>query len=183
MEQQRMALTSKPQHNQGALVAAESFSRISCQHRKLSMLVLRDPSAVRQISDMGIRSLVQERFAQIAAGEHYDWQRHGYMIVLEPGDTATRLEQESGCPVLHDVFDQMIFGDPDFQPAAEILEEHADCYEMAFVLNDDGFAIAIFVPKAEGIDEELLSMCAMFATPARQEVPRLLEPPAKYRVN
>lgn len=147
------------------------------------MLVLREPHEAKRIKDTAIRSLVEARFTQLASEEWYDWQRHGYIIVLEPGDSSEGLEQESGCPVLHDVFDEMAFGDPDFQPAAEVMEEHEGCYELGFVLNDDGFTVVIFVPKDDGIDEELLSMCAEFSTPAKPEVPRLLEPPAKYRIS
>ena len=147
------------------------------------MLVLREPEEAKRITDTAIRSLVEARFMQLASDAWYDWQRHGYIIVLEPGDSTEGLEQESGCPVLHDVFDQFAFGDPDFQPAAEVLEEHQNCFELGFVLNDDGFTIVIFVPKDDGIDTELLAMCAEFSTPAKVQVPRLLEPPAKYRTN
>ena len=72
------------------------------------------------------------------------------MIVVEPGDTAEALEEESGCPILRNFFDDVRFGDPDFSPSFEALEEHAGCYEMVFILNDEGFGVAIFVPKSKG---------------------------------
>ena len=130
------------------------------------MLVLRDPALASRIANPGVRKLVEERFAQILDGEPYDYDRHGYMIVVEPGDTAMALEEESGCPILSDLFGEARYGDPDFTPAAEALEEHATCYELVFILNDDGFGIEIFVPKMDGIDPTLLSMCSTYATKA-----------------
>jgi hypothetical protein len=129
---------------------------------------LRDPALARLVADPEVRKLVELRFAQVFAGEEYDPDLHGYMIVVEPGDRAEELESESGCALLHDVLGEARFGDPDFAPAAEAIEEHASCYELLFVLNDDGYGIEIFVPKAEGVDPELLAMCAQFAVPARE---------------
>lgn len=130
------------------------------------MLILRDPALASTIADPDIRSLVEQRFVEICAGEAYDYDLHGYMIVVEPGDSVDALEEESSCPILRDLFDDTRFGDSDFSPSFEALEEHADCYEMVFILNDDGFGIEIFIPKAGGIDAHLLAMCALYATPA-----------------
>jgi hypothetical protein len=130
------------------------------------MIVLRDPASASSIGDPAIRNLVQQRFAEILAGETYDYDRHGYMIVVEAGDSAEALEKESGCPILHNLFDDARFGDPGFAPSFEALEEHAGCWEMVFILNDEGFGVAVFIPKSEGIDAELSAMCALYAVPA-----------------
>ena len=108
MEQQSMALTSKGRRGGGMLVAGSS-SRANCQQRQRrhSMLVLREPHEAKRISDTAIRSLVETRFTQLASEAWYDWQRHGYIIVLEPGDIASEVEAESGCPVVHDVFGEI----------------------------------------------------------------------------
>lgn len=132
------------------------------------MLVLRNPESASRIADAGIRRLVEQRFSQVCNGEAYDYDLHGYMIVVEPGDSVSALEEESGCPILHNLFDDARFGDPEFTPAAEAVEEHSNCYEIVFILNDDGFGIEIFIPKVEGIDLELLTMCATYAVPAAE---------------
>ena len=132
------------------------------------MLVLRDPALTKRIADPDLRRLVELRFAQICDGEPYDGDRHGYLVVAEPGDTAAALEEASGCPVVHDVFGEVRFGDPDFAPGAEAIEEHAGCYELVFVLNDDGYGVGIFVPKIAGVDPELLALCAAHAVPATE---------------
>jgi len=130
------------------------------------MLVLRDPKLASSIVDPDIRGLVEQRFSEICAGEAYDYDLHGYMIVVEPGDSVESLEQETNCRILQNLFDDVHFGNLDFVPSFEVLEEHAGCYEMVFILNDEGFAIDIYIPKHPGIDAELLAMCAEYAAPA-----------------
>ena len=135
------------------------------------MLVLRSPDDASRIADPEIRNLVKLRFAQVCSGETYDPDRHGYMLVVEPGDTVEAIERESGCPMLRNTFDDARFGDPEFTPAAEVIEEHSNCYELVFIFSDDG-GVEIFVPKVDGIDPELLAMCRQFAVPARAAAPQ-----------
>jgi hypothetical protein len=134
------------------------------------MRILRDPAATSQVTDPSIRDLVALRFRQILAGEPYDYDRHGYMVIVEPGDTVEQLEQAVGLPILHGLFDDLPYGDPDFTPCFDILEEHRNesstVYEMVFISNDDGFATTVLVPATEGIPGDLLALCRSFATPA-----------------
>ncbi|MCO6427620.1 hypothetical protein [Nitrosomonas communis] len=127
------------------------------------MLILNDPSLVDRIPDLAIRELVQQRFSEICGVEPYDYDTHGYMIVVEPGDSVEVLEQEVGWPILRNFFDDTRYGEPDFSPSFEALEEHANCYEMVFIFNDEGFCVALFIPKQPGIDGDLLAMCAEYA--------------------
>ena len=130
------------------------------------MLVLRDPALTSQIRNPQIRALVSLRFSQVLNGEPYDYDRHGYLVVVEPGDTVEQLEQETGCGITRDVFDETRYGEADFAPSFELLEEHDACYEMHFDLNDDGFGVTLFIPKEEGIPGDLLALCASYAVPA-----------------
>jgi hypothetical protein len=134
------------------------------------MLILRDPALASSIADPEIRALVEQRFAEICAGELYDYDLHGYMIVVQPSDTVEALEEESSCPILHNRFDNARYGDPDFSPSFDILEDHDGCFEMLFITNDDGFGITLFIPKAEGIAADLLAMCKEFSSPAMTPV-------------
>ena len=140
------------------------------------MLILRDPTMASSITDPDIRRLVELRYVEICAGDPYDYDSHGYMIVVEPGDSVDALEEESSCRILRSLFDDTRFGDPDFAPSCEALEEHSTCYEIVFVLNDDGFGISIFIPKTKGIDADLLAMCAIYAEPAPALTPELTPP-------
>ena len=130
------------------------------------MIVLRDLKEVVNIPDPDIRSLVAQRFAEIWPDEQYDPDRDGYFIVIEPGDTVDAIEAESKCRILRSQYGDARFGDPAYETSFEFLDEHACCYEMAFVLSDDGYGIEIFIPKIAGIDAALLAMCAQHATPA-----------------
>ena len=135
------------------------------------MIVLRDPQATSQITDPYIRDLVALRFAQVLAGEPYDYDRHGYMVVVEPGDTVEQLEQEIGLPILHGLFDDLPFGHPDFSPCTEAIEEFNNgkgntVFEATFITSDDGAGSLVFIPAKEGIPADLLAMCRSFATPA-----------------
>lgn len=134
------------------------------------MLVLRDPADAGLIADPDIRKLVEQRFAEVFSDEPYDANQHGYMIVVESGDSVETLEKESGCALLYEPFDNVPFGHPDFTPSFEALEDHHDCYEMLFISNDNGFGITLIVPRnKEGIDACLLAMCAQYANPAVAE--------------
>ena len=131
------------------------------------MIILRNPTAAKNVADPDIRSLVLLRFTQLCDGSDnpYDADMLGYMIVVEAGDTVAQLESECGCPILHNYFEPEIqFGNPDFEHSAEIFEEHPCCFEMVFILGGD-FGICIFIPKAGGINTDLLAMCAQYSVP------------------
>lgn len=139
---------------------------VTLRGRRPAVLILRGPELARRIADSGIRQLIEERFAQICNGEAYDYDLHGYMIVVESGDIVSAIEEESGCPILRDLWDEYHFGEPDFTPAAEAIEEHTGCYELTYVFSDSGFGIGIVIPKDADIDPQLLAMCATYAVPA-----------------
>jgi hypothetical protein len=131
------------------------------------MRVLRDPDLASMIEDEALRALVAQRFLEIAQDEPYDPDVYGYFIVLEPGDSVAALEKEVGWPILGSVFNDTRFGDPDFSPCFEFLEEHEQpaCYEMVFIINDGGFGIDLFIPKAQGMDPGLIAFCEAYAVP------------------
>lgn len=132
------------------------------------MIVLRDPATVTQINDAALRSLLTQRFQEISQDEPYDPDVLGYFVVVEPVDSVEALETATGCSILHGRFGVANFGDQGFVPAFEFMEEHPSCFEMAFIISDDGFGIELFVPKLSGINPQLLALCAAYgiASPA-----------------
>jgi len=130
------------------------------------MIRIRGPDQVRRINDPDIRRLVERRFAEVCNGEPYDPDVHGEMIVVQPGDTLTSLERDSGVAIASNPFDDVRFPDPDYTPVCEYLEEHSQCFEMMFLFSDDGAGINFFVPKSPGIDADLLELCARFSVRA-----------------
>lgn len=129
------------------------------------MLILRDPSHVQSVQNPAIRELVAQRFSQLGQQEPYDPDSQGYFIVVATGDTVTALEAAADWPILGGIFDDSRYGDPDFSPAFEVLEEHVACYEVAYVLSDSGACLIVIVPKEAGIDADLLHFCQAYATP------------------
>lgn len=132
------------------------------------MLVLRDPASAGTIANPEVRCLVEKRFAMLGEDEPYDPDLHGYFIVLEDGDTLTTLDEQLRFPILSNRFDDTRFGEPGFTPCHEILEEHPSCYEMVFVLSDDGYGVEVFIPKAITVDSRLFALCQRYALPAQE---------------
>ena len=129
------------------------------------MFTIRDPTDADRIGDPVLRSLVRQRLAEVLDGEPYDPGVHGEMIVADPGDTAAALEEASGCPIFANPFDDSRYGNPDFVPVCETIQEHPSCYEVVFIFTDDGAGVTLFVPRQPGIDADLLALCAQFAEP------------------
>ncbi len=130
------------------------------------MRVLRDSSEAIAINDPQLRSLIEQRFEDVCDGEEFDPDLHGFMIVVEPGDPVDALETVSGCPILSSYIGTARYGDPEFKPVFECLEEHDTCYEMVFVPGGGDFGVVIYIPKTEGVESNLLAMCAEYAEPA-----------------
>ena len=88
------------------------------------------------------------------------------VFVIEPGDTLQTIDAAMDGCFLTNHWSGRRLGDPAFVPSFETLEEHATVYEMLFIQSDEGHALVLLIPKAAGIDSELLAMCADYATPA-----------------
>ena len=137
------------------------------------MQVIRDLPAVQRIRDSAIRALVAQRIDDLG-GDAFDAPKLGYFLVIEPGDTLQTISTQLGFPILVNRSTGIKFGDPGFVPSFEFVEEIGNCYDMVFILCDDGFGVEVFVPKPAGkqgskaVDADLLAMCAQYATPPFQ---------------
>lgn len=129
------------------------------------MLILRDPAAVSRVSDPATAKLLALRFDQLSEDAPYDPDINGFFIVVDPRDTVSALEEASGCWITQGLFTDARYGEADFSPCFEFLEEHPFCYEMVFILNDGGYGVLFTIPKS-GIDDELLRFCQEYAVPA-----------------
>lgn len=127
------------------------------------MRILREHADIVHIADPLLRDLIEQRILEISDGGSWDSTLYGYFIVVEPGDSVAALEAESGCCLLTGRFTDAHFGESGFVPSFEFIEEHANCYEGVWILSDDGFGVVILIPKAAGIDPELMSMCVTYA--------------------
>ena len=130
------------------------------------MIVLRDSQQLSQVAQPDIKAFLQQRFHDICEPEPYDPDEHGFFILVEPGDTSDRIELATGYSLLKSLFIGTVYGDPEFSPDFEYLEDHGSFYEAVFIFTDSGFAVVMIVPKEEGIDVGILEVCNEFAIPA-----------------
>lgn len=128
------------------------------------MLILRDPSQLGQVEDAYIRGLIAQRFQEITL-DGYDYDDLGMFVLAEPGDSIAALEKAGGIWITSGIFRDAKYGDPDFTPCFEVLEEHPDhCFEMVHILAGD-FGVCTVIPDQPGIDPELLHFCREYAEP------------------
>ena len=130
------------------------------------MIIFNDIEAIEQFSQIELRQHILEVISKITEGATYDPSIYGQFALVEAGDSIAEIEAESGCQVMHDLFNGSRYGDSEFQPSFEWLVEHPNFYEAVFIFSDDGFGVDLLIPKAFGIDVDLLAMCAKYAVPA-----------------
>lgn len=133
------------------------------------MQIIRDPADVATIQDSSIRRLVEQRIFDLGKPdgpkEPFDLAALSYFVIVEAGDSIATIDAQLGFSVLANRFSGIRFGQPGFVPSFEFVEEFSGCFEMVFIISDDGFGIEVFVPKTAGITTELLEMCQRYATP------------------
>jgi hypothetical protein len=132
------------------------------------MILLRDPSDADAVANPEVRALAAQRFTMLSEEESFDPDVMGFFIVVEPGDELSAINEQLGFDVLANRFTGIRFDQDGFHRSFEVLEEHRTCFEIVFVLSDDGYGVEVFVPKAEGIHPDLLAMCSTYATPATE---------------
>jgi len=136
------------------------------------VLVLRDREAAVRLGDPLLRSLILQRIDALTEEcPDYALEQLVRFVIVEPGDRPESLAGQLGFHPLTNRWDGAPFGSPGFAPSFELAEEHGAWYELVFVLGDDGFGLEVFVPKAPGVDPDLLALCAAYAVPAAEEGP------------
>jgi hypothetical protein len=134
------------------------------QIRRTAMIILRDPQQLSQIVQPDIKAFLRQRFQDICEPEPYDPDEHGFFILVEAGDTSEQIELQTGYSLLKSLFSDTVYGDPEFTPDFEYLEDHVGFYEAVFIFTDSGFAVVMIVPKEAGIDGRILDLCVEFST-------------------
>ena len=126
------------------------------------MLVINDSSSLSRVNDPDVRDLIRRRIDEYGSDAGL-----ATFVVVEPGDPLGALDARLGFSILSNRFDGTRYGDPGFSPSFELAEEHPGCYELVFVLADAGDGVLVFIPKGDGVDGRLLSLCAEYAAPAQ----------------
>ncbi len=96
-----------------------------------------------------LRQLISDTFARVTECPEI----LGFVLVVEVGDTIANIDAVLRFSIL--------------AGRHEFILEHANWFELVFVLGQDGSGLEVFVPK--DIDLlELLAMCALYAIPQSQ---------------
>ncbi|MGB2832941.1 MAG: hypothetical protein WBC07_08290 [Methylotenera sp.] len=130
------------------------------------MIIFNEIEAIEQFSQIDIRQHILETISKITEGAPYDSSIYGEFALVEAGDRIAEIQAATGCQLMHGLFNESRYGDAEFMPSFEWLVEHPSFYEAVFIFSDDGFGVDLLIPKASGIDDELLTMCAKYAVPA-----------------
>ena len=96
------------------------------------MQKISDPS---QVEDLAIKSFFQQRFEQLG-GDITDTE---FILV----DSSDSLESGTGCALFSCWCSEAVFGDEDYQPSFEFIEQHQQCHELLF--NNWGQSKVIFL--------------------------------------
>ena len=136
------------------------------------MIILRDPSELGLVEDAYIRGLIAQRFQDITI-DGYDYDDLCLFILAEPGDSIADLETAGGTWITTGIFTSAKYGEPDFAPSFEVLEEHpGHCFEMVHIMGGD-FGVSTIIPDVVGIDPELLRFCKEYAVPIPESAPAI----------
>lgn len=111
------------------------------------MQVLRDYESIAAVRDLHLLALLEKCAASLTADfDEYELSELVTFIVIEPGDSLADIDTALGFPILTHPF--------------ELIADHADWYELVFVVSDDGYGIEVFISKDAGVDPRLLLMCS-----------------------
>lgn len=130
------------------------------------MIILRDPQQLTQVVQPEIKAFLRQRFQDICEPEPYDPDEHGFFILVEPGDSSEQIEMATGYSLLKSLFSDTEYGDSDFTPDFEYLEDQGGFYEAVFIFTDSGFGVIFIIPKQKGIDGRILKLCSEYAITA-----------------
>ena len=125
------------------------------------MLVINDPSSLSQLNDPAVRALIARRMDEYGSDAGL-----ATFVVVEPGDPLDSIDAQLGFPILTNRFDGARYGELGFAPSFEVAEDHGRFFEVVFVLADYGDGVLVFIPKHDGVNPQLLNLCAAYATPA-----------------
>ena len=109
--------------------------------------------------DHRLKRLLARRCKQLG-GDIADQAR---FVVVQPGDSLKAIDKKLGFSVFQNAGDGTWFGDPDFTPGWEWLEDHGHCFELVFIFDDSGFAHVVLVQNSPMQNRRLRALCLAYA--------------------
>ena len=115
------------------------------------MHVLRHPAEVLAFvetnPDPCVTALIQQRMEELI-DEDTNMEELVEFVILEASDGIEQLQAQMDMRVMTDLG----------SPLWEVIEEHATCFELVFVLSSSGYGTLVFAPKAEAAPD-ILALC------------------------
>jgi hypothetical protein len=109
------------------------------------VIVVRNLQSTHQISNPAIRDLVQQRIQGLSE-QGFELAEVGQILVIDDTDTIATIEHHMGVAI----------------SAFEHLQQHPNCYEMTYVVDQAGRGFLAIAPRT-GVDPDLLAICEMYA--------------------
>lgn len=104
------------------------------------MHILRHPNEVlafvESYPDPCVTALIQQRMEELT-DEDTNMEELVVFVILESGDGIEQLQNQMDMRVMADLG----------CPLWEVIEEHATCYELVFVLSSSGYGTLVFAPQ------------------------------------
>ena len=115
------------------------------------MQILRHPGEVlayiEKNPDPCITALIQQRMEELV-DENTHMEELVAFVILESGEGVEQLQAQL----------KMTAVTNSGHPLWEVIEEHATCYELVFVLSSSGYGALVFAPKI-GAATDILALC------------------------
>jgi len=129
------------------------------------MQILRDSPSIQTALDgqAEIARLITGYIELLSDYEGFELGQLVQFIVMASSDTISELEAALGFSVWVNRFNGCRYGDAEYVPSWEVIEEHRYWYEVVYVLRDDGFGIVMFVPR--DADANLIEMLQHYTRP------------------
>lgn len=127
------------------------------------MLSITDGGSLARALSSSLDDRLKHLLATRAADLGGTIEGQAHLVIAQPADPLSLVQTALGFSPLRNPIDGSHFGDPDFAPAWEWIEDHGFCLELVFILDDSGFAHVLLVEKAEGVHPELLALCRAYA--------------------
>ncbi|MBA3510455.1 hypothetical protein [Sphingomonas sp.] len=108
--------------------------------------------------DLRLKRLLIERRDQLGG----EIAGHARFVLFGARDRPCWLEEALGFSIFQNAGDGTWYGDPDYSPGFDTLEDHGFCYELTFEFTAD-FTHVILIERVPGVHRDVLEFCAKYA--------------------
>ena len=119
------------------------------------MHILRHPTEVlafvEDYPDPCVTALIRQRMTELFDDDTI-MEELVVFVILEPDDSIDQLQKQMAMQIMTD----------QGSPLWEVIEQHATCYELVFVLSSSGQGVLVFAPK-NGCAPDILALCKQHA--------------------